>query len=258
MFTRRPGSRHNRGRIACARRSSFDYGAVASGTLLADISADFVTQSGTVSAFADQSGNSHNFAQGTASLQPAYEATGWVDGTPSALFDGSNDYVSCATSLATDLIGGADTPFTVFFVAASLTLTAGVALFSIGRSSSDSPFFWFNLNTSNRLQLQKRADDNTIASPLTAINTWDTSAHVYEIVHSGTNGKLRIDGTGVIDAALDVNTLTVDRVAIGGILRTTFTFPSHQRFKRMLCYTGALSDGDATSVRDALATEHGL
>jgi hypothetical protein len=51
-----------------------------------------VTESGgVVSTWADQSGNGHNFTQGTAANRPAYNATGGPNSTPSILFDGAND-----------------------------------------------------------------------------------------------------------------------------------------------------------------------
>ncbi|HVW26869.1 MAG TPA: hypothetical protein VHC69_15980, partial [Polyangiaceae bacterium] len=49
--------------------------------------------SSTVSAWADQSGNGHDFSQATASFQPTYAASG-LNGYPTITFDGSNDYMS--------------------------------------------------------------------------------------------------------------------------------------------------------------------
>ena len=52
----------------------------------------------TVSQWSDKSGRGNNASQGTASSQPTYTATGWVNNRPALLFDGSNDSFAVSTS----------------------------------------------------------------------------------------------------------------------------------------------------------------
>ncbi len=78
-FNRRPGARNNRGRILEGGNNGNPLTIIKSVTVLQWVRADLGITIGTgVSAWADQSGNGHHFAQGTAGRQPAYTA---VDAT---------------------------------------------------------------------------------------------------------------------------------------------------------------------------------
>lgn len=97
-------------------------------SLLQWVRADMGITIGTgVSAWADQSGNGRDYAQGTGAQQPSYNATGGPNGTPSVLFDGANDTLSAA---GLDLPAPATTPTWFWFIGRQITWTSGDRVFS--------------------------------------------------------------------------------------------------------------------------------
>lgn len=235
----------------------FDYSAVSG--YIVDVSADFVTESsGAVSALVDQSGNSHDFSQGTGTAQPAYEATGWGDGTPSVLFDGINDVLVCATSLPT-AFSGADTTFTVFLVGQIVALADGstrVARWGLG-STVANPRYIDGAVGSSRASIFTRDDAGTLKDTASELGVLDTSAHVYTTTSLGTTSTMHIDGLQVLSGDTDVGTRTFTRMAIGALVTSgTPQFFCNLRFKRLIGYTGALSSGDRVAIEAALLAEH--
>lgn len=83
-----------------------------------------VTQSGTVSAWADQSGNGHDFAQGTAGSRPTYFANGGPNDAPYIQFDGTDDLMVNTTL---DLAAPGTTPTLLILVMRQDSWTGGEA-----------------------------------------------------------------------------------------------------------------------------------
>lgn len=252
--SRRHGARNRR--FAQTRRSGFDFASIPG--LLADLTADAVLETGTISAFVDQFG-SFDLAQGTPSLQPAYEATGWADGTPSALFDGVDDYASSNT-LAQALASGTDTPYTVFFVAQLVaTGASGDAFWACGSSSSITPIVRLSEAGANTIHGFRR-DDAGLNPASPAYASFDLLPHVLTDVFDGTTRTIRVDGVTVAsgDQGTGTGALTVDRFAIGCLLRATPSSYCNMRFKRALPAAGALSLVYCATVEAALAEAHGL
>ncbi|HET7088705.1 MAG TPA: hypothetical protein VFL17_08660 [Anaerolineae bacterium] len=103
MFSRRPGHRFNRGRVAVDRASSTPltvYGSDLYQWQRGDLG---ITIGTGVSAWADQSGKANDDLQGTAANQPLYTASdATLNNQPTVTGDGVND-VMTAASLVTDL-----------------------------------------------------------------------------------------------------------------------------------------------------------
>ena len=100
MFSRRPGARFNRGRIAQQVAGSSapvvpsTPDAILGGTLVAWHRADTgVTQATGVSGWSDRTANGHAFGQATGTAQPAYSSTGGANNTPFLTFDGTSDWL---------------------------------------------------------------------------------------------------------------------------------------------------------------------
>lgn len=130
MISRRSIARHNRGRIAVTGGGTFpppirNPQEILGANLLLWVKADVgVTQAGTVSAWADQSGNGHNFAQGVAGQQPAYFANGGPNNLPYIQFDGTDDVLVNGTL---DLAAPGTTPTLLWLVMRQDSWTGGEA-----------------------------------------------------------------------------------------------------------------------------------
>lgn len=193
------------------------------------------------------------FANSNTSLQPAYEATGWIGpfARPSMLFDGVGHYLICTTSLASTLAGGSDTPFTLFLVAQNLTLSGIRCFTGFFRSSSTAPLM--DLFTSGGLYRVNRRDDSATSQNVTG-GTPDTSKHIFELIHTGTTTTVKVDGIAAINAAAqDVGAITFDRMAIGSTYANSSPGDwANMRLARLLGFTGALGTTDADYVRAQL------
>lgn len=220
---------------------------------LVDISADAVTQAGgTVSAFSDTSGHEHGF---TCPSQPAYEETGWTNGTPSVLFNGSANYAVCATSLAQDLVGGTDKAFTIYLVAQQVTNPpANATIFGCGSTSSVNPIVRWNVAGSGNITYWRRDDAGSqLQSPGIAIGT---TAHIITLAYSGTSYVARVDGSTVASGALDTGEITVNRATIGALVRDSVGGFVHMRFKRFLGYAADHGPSEYGAAEAALLAAH--
>lgn len=95
-FNRRPGERNNRGRIPQGAPAAASTPLTILGSAAWWVRADLGITIGTgVSAWADQSGNGVNFAQGTGSAQPTLVA-GAVNGQPAVRGDGVDDLLAAS------------------------------------------------------------------------------------------------------------------------------------------------------------------
>jgi hypothetical protein len=122
VFTRRPGARFNRGRIAVA--SGGGAAPVTPLTILGSLAwwvrADLGVTIGTgVSAWADQSGNGVNFIQGTGSAQPALLAAD-INGQPAIAGDGINDVLSAPWAR----VAPGTQPFFIWLICKQITWTS--------------------------------------------------------------------------------------------------------------------------------------
>lgn len=80
--------------------AELDIGYDSNGALDTAAAAAFIGgSSGFVVTLPDQGGGGHDLTQGTAASQPAYQATGFQS-KPTLSFDGSNDYLRCASGVA--------------------------------------------------------------------------------------------------------------------------------------------------------------
>lgn len=96
-------------------------------SLLQWVRADLgVTLNGSdVSAWADQSGNGHDYAQGTASAQPAFQAAGGPNSQPCIEFDGVDELLVNTTL---DLPAPGTTPTLIWLIMRTVTWTGGRAI----------------------------------------------------------------------------------------------------------------------------------
>lgn len=195
------------------------------------------------------------FANSNPSLQPTYEPNGW-GGTfrrPSLLFDGIAYYLICTTSLASTLMGGLNTPFTLFmvgqFVSLSGGLTANCPLF-MGSSSSVTPL-WDFFAVSSTWKSNKRGDSGGIVG--ISGGTADTTKHLFDFVQSGTTVAGAVDTSSVLSGSQTTVAATVDRMALGATYANSSPSDwANFRLARLLGFTGALAGSDITAIRSQL------
>jgi hypothetical protein len=132
MFSRRPASRHNRGRIPTITKLTAPSSVIAvlgSAAWYVDAALGITIGTG-VSAWADQSGNGRNFTQATGSLQPLLIASA-INGQPSVKADGVDDFLQ--NSFAR--VAPGTTPFYMWFLMRQNTWTFPRALYGDGGST---------------------------------------------------------------------------------------------------------------------------
>lgn len=182
-----------------------------------------ITTATGVTNWADLSGNGNDFQQATGINQPAFEAAGF-NGRPSVLFDGTNDVMTCSSSLAATLPGGTDTPFSLYIEGQFVTTSSATpVMWSGGRSSAANPTIdLFYNNTGTVWTVNKRDDAGTLVS--VTGGTRDTNRHLFEIHHTGIAVTLVVDGVDIFtDSAQNVGAMTLDRLGLGALVINTVT-----------------------------------
>lgn len=144
-----------------------------------------------VSAWADQSGNGNNFAQGTGANQPLIKHS-ILNGHKVVRFDGSNDFMKTAA------FGAALSQPTTIFTVGKAVGTAVAQTFHDG------------IAVGNRHLLQKTTTPQWLSNAGSSISggTADDSFHVFSSVYDGANSAVYRDGTLVASGNAGAHTLT--------------------------------------------------
>ena len=95
------------------------------------------------------------------------------------------------------------------------------ALFSIGSSAGDGEYLWIYLNGNHKVATfisHATGDDLSIeSSPSRNDGAW----HTWALTITGSSGSLYVDGVPAGDDTYDVPSLSMDRSAIGALIRTS-------------------------------------
>ena len=198
----------------------------------------------------DQSGNGLDMTQATAAAQPRIVLNGALDtvnGQPTAVFDGTASYFTATA--ASLYAAGAASVLTVLSGTAGQTSARIVAE---GSSSSANPQYapltitagtgtdkaaGFIRNDANTVTLA----DSGGGSPSILTGT----AHQVSTVDNGASMAQYADGTNSkTDAYTRSGTLTMDRLAIGAMVRTTVSSYFAGQIPELVIWTAALSTAD--------------
>lgn len=140
-----------------------------------------------VSAWADQSGNGHHYAQGTAGNQPPYEATGGPNGTPAVSGDGT-DYLTNATL---DLPAPATTNTTIWIICRVDTWVSADTLIASPGGAFNSGLSLTHQTSTPRIYLT-----NESLGPFTgglALGTWGCIEALFTGSTAGNTDQLRLN-----------------------------------------------------------------
>jgi hypothetical protein len=168
--------------------------------------------SGSVSAWADKSGNGNNATQGTGSAQPT-TGVRTLNGKNALEFDGG-DYLS-ADSLSS-IFSGSDKPTTIFLVCSSVDVLTQQYVFLAGNDASVTPLNGALYNGGTAIFGTNRRDDGSTIKSVTSGTVVNYTPNVFAIVNTGTSVDLYFDSSLVVDGGdLDVAAATIDNFTIG-------------------------------------------
>jgi hypothetical protein len=145
----------------------------------ADAGTSTTTDGNPISQWNDQSGNSHNLAQASGSLQPLYKAA-IQNGMPVVRFDGSNDYLQVAFTQAL--------PVEVFAVGAYKAAFGGAAVFLCSQVNTNRMMFYRSAST-NMIFVNGLTQTMTGVTP----ETWHEWDAYYD---SATSSRFEMDYNG--------------------------------------------------------------
>jgi hypothetical protein len=208
----------------------------------------------------DQTGNGHHWVStdGARAKYPVPKVT--PEGTALG-FDGVDDILHTTTSLANDLVGGTDNAFCVFGLckidSVSPSSGTGVILF-LGNNGSNARLNWTFLSAGPAHRVIKQ--DDAAASDTDTGGTPDTTLHVFELVHTGTNVTVLIDGVAVIGpTANDVGALTANLASIGkSMIGAAEGNPTAISWYELLTYSSDLDSTIRSDIRARLMAKYGL
>lgn len=206
----------------------------------------------TIASWLDQTGNGHHWVtiDASDSKYPVPRPTAYGTGVS---FDGNAHVLQCTSSFANDLVGGADKPLYMIgvFSVDNTSPTSGQGnIIYVGDAATNRTLLWSFLTAGTTYRVRKQDDAGSAVN--VSGGTVDTSIHVAELVHTGTNVTVNVGGTAVLGpSAQDVGTLTPDVATLG---KTYFAGaegnPGAVTWYELACYT---SDLDATTRADIRA-----
>ena len=221
----------------------------------ADTSTSNITSSGgAVSQIANKANSQIPFVQAAGADQPT---TGirTINGLNALDFDGSTEYLS-ANGLA-GLFTGSDKSMTVFSVCQSDAPSGGTqqSIWGLGYSSTTNPIMYqYYLSSTNGIT--RRDDAGTIVTISPAIIS---GVNVNAIVFSGTTVSSYTNATtNASGSAMDVGNITVDRFAIGALLRPTAGQFFNGVISEVIIYNTALTDEQRISIQRYLGNKWGI
>lgn len=199
--------------------------------------ASITQSSGAVSQWTDKSGNGNNATQGTAGNKPSYSATGWNGTKPGITFDGTNDYLTTATTIPYNGATGV-----AIWVAARSTGTAARAM--IGGQGSDIELRY----NSGSLDVLKTTSANLQSAAVA------NGYHVVGTELSTNSTALSIDGTrttGVTNPAI------IDGVTFIGTNNAGTSEQFDSVIGEVVLATGILTSGERSCLNSYMAVGTG-
>lgn len=189
---------------------------------------------GAGSEWEDLSSNGYDLTQATATNQPKYK-TNIQNSKPGVLFDGSNDYLSAATSAIAQ-------GFTFIWVWKILTL--GVTQYPIQ-------------GTTGRLNFRAFSDNGLrirMASEASTGYTLDTNAHYGVFYQNGASSEFDLDGTTNY-GTYDVGSGSWDDIVFGS---DSGASASNCYMFEMICYSKQLTAQEQSDIESYLSTKWGI
>lgn len=185
---------------------------------LTGLSAYWKLDDGTGTSAADSSGSSQT---GTLHNSPTWNTTTAKSGNCLTFAAASSQYVTAATP---PIIGNSAV-FSVSLWFKTTATTAGMKIFSEGRSSSDNPAIYLSVNENATGDVEFGYSDNSAVwggiSPAAASLNDGNWHHVVLVSRSKSNRELYVDNVSKGTDTTAIGTLTLDRESFGAQQRST-------------------------------------
>lgn len=209
-----------------------------------------ITESGgVVSAIDDRSANALHLSQATAGSRPTLSTINSVD---ALIFDGTDDVLFGATSGSQ-----ADFAFTFFMVVEPQDFLAAQEAFSFANNSSTGSEQSFGVTTTPNWRVTRRGSGGSSARPVAGTPT--AAPHIFRATCPGTTVTMAVDGAVIVSGAgLNVNTVTWNRISLGGYFTTSLVNPYKGKIGEVLYFTSVLSGPDIAAVEAYLADKWGI
>lgn len=214
-----------------------------------------VTQSGgTVSLWADQSGNANDYSQGTAANQPTFTASA-INALPGLSFDGTNDVLTSSFQ-----ISGAKTIFMVRKLSSVPGAGAFFTPWNLNSGSLESEEIY--VNSAGYQPTSFAHDRSGLITVLGTADALDTAAHVEQQTYDGGTNTSASSYT----ERLDATTQTVVTSSLFGVpglgaslgARANNSLNYAGIIAEFIVYDTALSGANLTLVRNYLGARYGI
>ncbi len=197
-------------------------------------------------------------ATGNDTTRPTYAPTG-INGHPAIQFAGASSQKLTVNALAASL-AGADSPYTMVAVAQVTTPGTNQNVFSAGRSSSATPFVNARGVSGSRWDSSRRDDASasisvTPNSPLIPTAT----GVVLAVRFFGTTVELWVNGARIVGpSAMDLGTLTLDRVTLGALGTNAYSQFMTGFLGRFVLFGRALTYSELAGVVNNFRAAYGI
>jgi hypothetical protein len=205
-----------------------------------------------VSQWDDKSSNSRHLSQASASLQPSISGGAISTDSTTYLFR-TDTWLYAAGSMSLFIVGAGAAQSDLRIISESTSTHPSASchyMIETGPGSDDSKLCMIIKNTSGSELLGH--------GNLSADNAFDGTTKILYWEDSGSVATGRVNGNAGIDRAYTRSgTLTMDRFALGGLLRNVFSHGFTGSFKEIITAT-VLSTADRQKVEGYLAHKHSL
>lgn len=198
--------------------------------------------SGAVSALLDQSGNSRNLAQGTASARPAIITAG-NQSRAAADFDGTNDFLAGATMA--NFIAAANGYIVASGIINSIGTNSGTVTSNDPLWGDDDSYMGLYMRSNGTWYASNYDGSEDVASITN--NTGTGSAKVVRWMHTGGNVSGRVNLGTAASAASGDTTSDPDNLRVGGV----GPFFSDMTLFEMACWSTVPSDTAKNAIEQA-------
>lgn len=173
---------------------------------------DLVNVAGdSIATLTDRTANGNNFVQATGAAKPTYRTSIFGSGAKPAIEFATDDFMTCDGMAS--LFSGSDMPFSFYLLYKHTNTTGTQRFFSLGKASTATPFTYFQTNQASRT-------DDAALNATRSFAAVHLGPRIIVVSFTGTAITIRADG-GSSSGALDVGTMTVDRLTLGCLRRNT-------------------------------------